>query len=277
MSITIAIPFYNDERFLDLAIKSVFSQTYTDWKLILISDGGTDNSLSIARRYENDSRVTVVADGENRKLPYRLNQIAKLSTTKYLARMDADDIMHPERIEKQLEILENNPGIDVLGTNAFSIDDKNNIQGLRMKVGDEGYHLVNVRSFIHPSIMAKTEWFLNHPYNLDAIRMEDAELWKRTYKNNNFKAHTKPLLFYREFGSNYYKKYFDGAKSRFLLVKTLRNKEWIFEGLKMVLKGGVYFLGGKLNFENRLLIRRNSPIPDTLLNRGNEVLKILNK
>src|SRR5690554_372042 len=139
--ITIGIPFYNDEHFLDFAIQSVFNQTYTDWKLILISDGGTDGSLSIARSYEKDPRVTIISDGENRKLPYRLNQIAQLSTTKYLARMDADDIMHPERIEKQLEILQKNPDIDVLGTNAYSIDDENNIQGVRMDMNNGNYKL----------------------------------------------------------------------------------------------------------------------------------------
>lgn len=275
--ITIAIPFYNDQRFLDLAIKSVFSQTYNDWKLILISDGGTDNSLSIARKYENDPRVTVISDGENRKLPYRLNQIAQLSTTKYLARMDADDIMHPERIEKQLEILQKNPDIDVLGTNAYSIDDNNNIQGLRMNVGEKGYQLVDVKSFIHPSIMAKTEWFLENLYNVNAIRMEDAELWNRTYNSNNFKVYTEPLLFYREFASSYYKKHINAAKSMFLLSKVSNNNIWKVKGLKLLLKGSVYYIGEKLNFEHKLLAKRSFLIPENLFNEGNNILEIFNQ
>lgn len=275
--ITIAIPFYNDVQFLDFAIQSVFNQTYKDWKLILISDGGTDNSLSIACKYENDPRVTVIADGENRQLPYRLNQIAQLSSTKYLARMDADDIMHPERIERQLEILEKNPDIDVLGTNAFSIDNKNNIQGVRLKIGDDGYRLIDVKSFIHPSIMAKTEWFLKNPYNVDAIRIEDAELWNRTYKSNNFKVYTEPLLFYREFASSYYKKHINAAKSMFLLSRVSSNNIWKVKGLKLILKGSVYYIGEKMNFEHKLLAKRSFLLPENLFNEGNNILQIFNQ
>lgn len=262
--ITIGIPFYNDEHFLDFAIQSVFNQTYTDWKLILISDGGTDNSLSIARKYEDDPRVTIISDGENRKLPFRLNQIAQLSTTKYLARMDADDIMHPERIEKQLDILEKNPDIDVLGTNAFSIDDTNNIQGLRMKIGEEGYQLIDARSFIHPSIMAKTKWFRDNPYDDKAVRCEDAELWIRTYNVNIFKVYTKPLLFYREISAGFYKKYLTSTYGLKYIASKLYKKNKV-EGLKYFfngfvrykITGSIYYLFSIANLEHALISKRN--------------------
>src|SRR5699024_7083751 len=104
--ITIGIPFFTDESYLDMAIRSIINQTYQDWVLLLVDDGSSDGSLGIAKKYEEkDSRISVISDGENKKLPYRLNQIAQLTKTPYLARMDADDIMHPERIEKQLGIL----------------------------------------------------------------------------------------------------------------------------------------------------------------------------
>lgn len=275
--ITIGVPFYNDEKYLDYAIKSIFSQTYTDWKLILISDGGIDNSLSIARKYEGDGRVTIISDGENRKLPYRLNQIAQLSTTKYLARMDADDIMHPERIEKQLDILEKNPDIDVLGTNAFSIDDKNNIQGLRMKIGEEGYQLIDARSFIHPSIMAKTEWFLENPYNLEAIRMEDAELWYRTRENNVFKVYTEPLLFYREFDNEYYKKYFNSYKPMFLLANQTNDWFWIKAGIYQLTVGVIYYICYKLNLSHKLINRRRHIVSKEMFEEGKLLLDAFNK
>lgn len=275
--ITIGVPFYNDEKYLDYAIKSIFSQTYTDWKLILISDGGIDNSLSIARKYEGDGRVTIISDGENRKLPYRLNQIAQLSTTKYLARMDADDIMHPERIEKQLDILEKNPDIDVLGTNAFSIDDTNNIQGLRMKIGEEGYQLIDVRSFIHPSIMAKTEWFLENPYNLQAIRMEDAELWYRTRENNIFKVYTEALLFYREFDNKYYKKYFNSCKPMFFLAKETKDWFWVKAGIYQLTVGLIYYIFNKLNLSEKLIDRRRHIVSNEMFENGKTLLNALNK
>ena len=121
--ITVAIPFYNAQNFLADSIESVLNQTYKEWQLILIDDGSKDKSLEIAKQYaQNDNRILVISDGDNKNLGSRLNQIAKLAKTRYLARMDADDIMHPQRLQRQFEILENNPNIDVLGTNAYVID-----------------------------------------------------------------------------------------------------------------------------------------------------------
>jgi glycosyltransferase involved in cell wall biosynthesis len=71
---TIGIPFYNAEAYLGDAIRSIFAQTYHDWELILVDDGSTDRSLEIARAVR-DPRVRVISDGQNRRLPYRLNQI----------------------------------------------------------------------------------------------------------------------------------------------------------------------------------------------------------
>ena len=107
--ISIGIPFYNAEEYLSYAILSVLIQSYREWELILIDDGSSDNSLAIANMYaEKDSRIRVISDRTNKKLPYRLNQLIEESTGNFISRMDADDIMHPERLEKQLRFLETN-------------------------------------------------------------------------------------------------------------------------------------------------------------------------
>ena len=122
--VTIGLPFYNAEKYLALAIESVLQQTYTDWELLLLDDGSTDNSLSIAQSYaQKDSRIKVISDGKNKNLATRLNELPSLAQGLYLARMDADDMMHPARIERQLAVLETHPEIDVLGTNAYIIND----------------------------------------------------------------------------------------------------------------------------------------------------------
>ena len=78
--ISIGIPFYNAERYLSYAILSVLSQSYKEWELILTDDGSSDNSLGIANMYaEKDSRIRVVSDGMNKKLPYRLSQLIEES------------------------------------------------------------------------------------------------------------------------------------------------------------------------------------------------------
>lgn len=280
--ITIGIPFYNDEEFLDFAVKSVFEQTYTNWNLILMDDGSCDGSLNIAEKYKDDPRVKIYSDGNNKNLPFRLNQIAKLSTTKYLARMDSDDIMHPERLKTQIRILEENPQIDVLGTNAVIIDKDNIVYGIRFK--DEPKEVLSTTTvFIHPSIMGKSSWFKNNPYNEDAIRIEDKELWYRKEKNSNFYYLNTPLLYYREFDSNYYKKYGKGIKSYIRLSanyfsnkKYKDSKVWLGKGIYSIIKYLSYFIFSKLNQEQRLITRRNLPLTkEKITEYNNTIEKIL--
>ncbi|POY38093.1 glycosyl transferase family 2 [Flavobacterium alvei] len=256
--ISIAIPFYNTEKYLELAIQSIVDQTYQNWKLILIDDGSTDHSLSIARKFENDPRVTIYSDGQNKNMSFRLNEFAHKVTTKYLARMDADDIMHPNKIEKQLQILELHPEIDVLGTNAYSINEKSIIEGIRLKF-PEGEELSTVDTFIHPTIVAKTAWFVANPYDIKIERIDDKELWFRTHKKYNFQILTEPLFFYREFGNDYYKKYFKGFK---YMLYALRKHNYDLDllqfGIKYSLAGVVYCLFNSVGKENILVNRRNA-------------------
>lgn len=224
--ISVGIPFFNAEQFLSKAIESVISQSYDNWELLLLDDGSNDGSLEIAKRFEqHDNRVKVFSDGKNKGLGARLNELAILSNGEYIARMDADDIMHPKRLETQLQILKDNPSIDVLGTNAYVIDENNLVFGMRYR---ENSGMTKVEHFIHPTIMAKKQWFLDNPYDEKAIRIEDAELWFRTKSKSNFRMISEPLLFYREFGSYYYPKYIKVIPSLiYLNNKYPLNKFWI--------------------------------------------------
>lgn len=257
-TVTIAIPFYNAEKFLAQAIDSVLWQTYTNWQLILLDDGSTDSSLAIANAYAaNDDRIIVISDGQNKNLGYRLNQIPTLVTSEYLARMDADDIMHPQRIEKQINTLLKYPEIDVLGTNAYTINEKDEVVGIRQAF-DKAIKLKKVQGFIHPTIMAKTEWFKNNLYDVEAVRIEDAELWYRTRSTSNFMMLMEPLFFYREFGGDYYKKYNKNNTSKKYILKKYNNDiYWVkFFRLNRI-KSIIYYLMACVKNENFLILRRN--------------------
>lgn len=197
--VTVGIPFLNAEATLADAIRSVFAQTHTDWDLLLVDDGSTDRSLELARSVR-DPRVTVVSDGRNLRLPDRLNQIARLARTELVARMDADDLMHPERLAAQLAFLRDHPEVEVLGSAAFTVDAGLGLIGLR----GGGPSRTEPRSvfasglFLHPTVMARTGWMLRNPYDPSAIRAEDFELWCRTSGRLRAACLDAPLLFYRE-------------------------------------------------------------------------------
>ncbi|OJV38892.1 MAG: hypothetical protein BGO29_10790 [Bacteroidales bacterium 36-12] len=221
--ITIGIPFYNAEKFLSQAILSVLNQTYQDWELILLDDGSSDTSLSIARKF-TDTRIKVISDGKNRGLVYRLNQLSRMAQGCYYARMDADDIMHPKRLEQQINFLESTKNVDVVGSGYYSIDENNNIAGkyIANKNLDNIQSLLKNGGFVHPSIMGRTDWFIQNPYNSDMERMEDFELWLRTIEKSSFYNINDALLFYRTEETSTYKKY---VRTNINIIKLLKNKQ----------------------------------------------------
>ncbi|OVE75600.1 hypothetical protein BVX97_04230 [bacterium E08(2017)] len=113
-SLTVTIPVYNAMPFLKDAVESILNQTYSDFKLLLINDGSTDESLKYLETVD-DPRVTLI-NNENQGLGKTLNQVIETCDTELLARMDADDISCPTRFEEQVRYMSNNPDIVMLGT-----------------------------------------------------------------------------------------------------------------------------------------------------------------
>lgn len=203
--ISVGMPIYNTEKHLALAIQSVINQSYPNWELILIDDGSTDNSLQIARSFEaKDKRIRVISDGQNKKLPYRLNQIIDEAKYDYIARMDSDDLIHPNRLETQIKFLQENPKYDLVSTGVVSINKDNIAYGYRgvdsiYSKFDESSRTFNI---VHASILARTVWYRRNKYSTEYPRCEDYELWCRTASKNDLKLAVLPnlLYYYREEG-----------------------------------------------------------------------------
>lgn len=204
--VSIGIPFYNAEKYLALSIQSVISQSYKNWELILVDDGSIDSSVQIANSYAKyDKRIKVISDGGNKKLPFRLNQIIKESKGNFIARMDADDVMHPQRLEKQLSFLEDNIKYDLVSSGLISIDNQNEVKGFRCvsQLYDNFSKPSLSYPIVHPSVMARKSWYLRNQYSEKYPRAEDYELWTRSIINNDFRMAVLPdlLLYYREEGN----------------------------------------------------------------------------
>lgn len=196
--VTIGMPVYNSEKFLYQAILSVLNQTYSHFELIITDDGSTDRSVAIIESF-NDPRIILIKNSENKGISHRLNQQIQLAKGEYFARMDADDIMHPKRIEKQVLFMIEHPQTHIVGTAICVIDDNNKILGYR-KASHKKTQTEALQGavFAHPSVLGKTNWFKQNLYKEEFIGMEDYELWIRTIEKSSFAYIDDILLFYRD-------------------------------------------------------------------------------
>jgi glycosyltransferase involved in cell wall biosynthesis len=226
--VTVAIPFYNNAETIRAAVQSVFCQTYTNWELILLDDGSTDNSLSIVQAIR-DPRVRVISDGRNRGLVYRLNQAVSLARGELFSRMDADDLMHPERLAKQVEFLRDHPEVDLIGTSVYTTDPLNVPIGLVSPIDWKGF-----KTPFHPTVTGPTSWFRTNPYNPDPLylRAADLELWIRTQASTNVANLSHPLHFYLKHGGYSYRKYWESHLGTCQVIRTYgplyRGRWWTY-------------------------------------------------
>ena len=199
--VSVIIPAYNCECFVEQAVRSIMNQTYKNLEIIITDDCSSDSTFIILQKLASeDSRIQLIKNGQNLKIVKTLNNMIGLAKGKYIARMDADDISLPERIEKQVEFLESNPDYAMCGTNAWHIDENLNIKGrscLPILFEDCKKFLRYFSAFYHPTVMLKSSVLKNHSYSDIFLYAEDYELWVRLMYVYNLKcANLKERLFY---------------------------------------------------------------------------------
>jgi len=187
MPITVLMPAYNAEQFLAEAIESVLAQTLPDFELIVLNDGSRDRTREIAEGYAlRDSRVRVESQA-NMGIARTLNRGLELASNDWVARMDADDVMMPNRLERQLAFVSEHPGLAVASSWVKHIDG----QG-RVVAKDSNSHLLtheavekwhkagHLVSFSHPAaILRKGAVQAVGGYRPQFKVTEDTELWIR--------------------------------------------------------------------------------------------------
>ena len=229
--ISIGIPFYNAERYLEDAICSVLAQTHEYWELILVNDGSTDNSLLIAHKYaKTDKRIRVISDGKNKKLPGRLNEIIEESRYNYITRMDADDLMSSTRLEKQVHHLHNNTNIDLVSTGILSLKNDLTLVGYRStsseKLINQADAVIGTTGIIHASVMARKSWYRRNRYNEANLLAEDYELWLNAFLKDDLNVGfiEEPLYYYREEQSIILKKLLKAYSTQIEIINSLSTK-----------------------------------------------------
>jgi glycosyltransferase involved in cell wall biosynthesis len=235
--ITVAMPIYNAGEYLHAAVKSIIMQTYTNWELLIIDDGSTDNAIDSIKLIK-DERIKILKDGLNKGLAARLNQAIDLAKGQYFARMDQDDISMPERFKLQIEALKSDLELDLVAGRVLTINGKNQIVGQLPFA--HNYEQICAKPWMgfympHPAWFGRIEWFRKHRYALPAPYLcEDQELLLRTYKVSKFKCLDQILLHYRVRDKISLLK---AVKTRWTVLKCQLNafnrNEIVFNGLAM--------------------------------------------
>lgn len=208
------LPVYNGERWLDAAIRSVLDQTYPNLELIIINDGSTDGSGTVAAKFASlDSRVTVI-NQDNAGIVDALNNGLNAARGMYIARMDADDISLPERFLRQVKALENNPEVAIVGTLAKTIGADDGIEARSKELVDQPVPLLvrgsKVHDFppsllqvLHPTIMVRADLLRRIGGYCGTYRhVEDYDLYMRLSAYGPIAELQQELLLYRLHGGN---------------------------------------------------------------------------
>ena len=128
--VTVFIPCYNAEKFISETIESVLAQTYQNFEILIIDDGSTDNSRKIIEEYAHkDARIRSLYNEGNKGVGYTRNRGIKEARGKYLAVMDADDVAVPNRLEKEIQYLEEHGSVGAVSGMMYMIDERGNKSG----------------------------------------------------------------------------------------------------------------------------------------------------
>ena len=121
--VSVVISSYNMADSLPDAIDSIVNQTFENWELIVINDGSSDKTKKILSKYKNNPKITIINNKKNIGLANSLNKGISIAKGKYIARMDADDISLPTRLERQVAFM-NTEKVDLLSSSFYIIGKK---------------------------------------------------------------------------------------------------------------------------------------------------------
>lgn len=231
--VSVVIPVYNYSAYVAKAIDSMLSQTYQNFELIIVNDASTDNSLEIIKSYQKQysKKIKIINLLKNLNCggDACANEGLKIAQGKYIARMDADDVALPTRLEKQVRFLEKHQNIFLVGASAYTINSHNEVTGEKNEPSSNK-EIYNNYSIFHPLI---------HPTCTFRRFLKNGEPFKYqiAYKSNNdyltffklicsgykFANLQEKLLFYRVHSEsntfrNVKKIFFTTLKIRLLMI-----------------------------------------------------------
>lgn len=240
--VSIIMGVYNgSNRFVD-AVQSIESQTYKNWELIICDDGSTDDSYDKLCQYAlQNSKIRVIKNDKNSGLAATLNHCLEYCDSKYVARMDDDDLSYPERFQRQVNFLEEHPEISFVSSSVDIFDGEKIVGKRTQKEFPTKKDLIWNTRFIHPATMFRTEDINavgGYRVSKETVRGQDYDLFMRMYGQGFHGANIQDSLFrYTEDQNNFKRRTFQARigeyKIRCYGYKSMRVMPW---GAPFVLK-----------------------------------------
>jgi len=192
---------HNDLQYLRESVDSILNQNFSDFEFILIDDGSTDGSGDLLKRV-SDPRVKLLVNPSNIGLTASLNLGLDVARGKYLARMDADDISEPQRLQRQVESLDAHPQIGIVGCSRHLIDEEGKTIAIAPALeGDLAirWKCLMGNPFAHPTVTIRRQVLLDNTLRYDPSfrTAQDYELWTRLLPCTEAANLSDPLLRYR--------------------------------------------------------------------------------
>lgn len=196
-TVSVVVPVYNASAYLKEAIDSILYQSFTNFELIIIDDCSTDESQEIIKSY-TDKRIRFFINNENLGVTKTLNAGLRLARGKYIARMDADDIALPQRLERQVKFLEKNADYGLVGS-YMQLFPSGRTQ--KVPVSDEELraNMLFHNPFVHPAMMIRRSILDQYQlaYDESLPTAQDEELWFRIAQYSKVANIPEVLLIYR--------------------------------------------------------------------------------
>ena len=202
--VSIILPVYNGASYLENAIVSVLNQTYRNFELIIIDDASTDHSLQIVEYYRRqDTRILAIRSSMRRGVAKTLNIGLRAAGGDFIARIDADDLWLPEKLEQQVKVFNSDPELLLLGTAKILIDQNGDVIYGKSdwpvySYGDIRNNILKKNLFSHSSVMfRKSVLTVAGYYNEDYKNSEDYEYWIRIITRGKTEILRESLVQYR--------------------------------------------------------------------------------
>jgi GT2 family glycosyltransferase len=200
--ISVVLPVRNGAAYVGAAVESILAQTFQAFELLIIDDGSTDGAREIVESYAKSSSRLRVLSNPGEGLVDALNYGIISSSAPLIARMDADDIASPDRLQRQYEFLQVRPEIDAVGSQVAFIDENGTLTGKRTTLPESpeaiAETLLKYCCLRHPTVLMRREaldraW----GYRREVPAAEDLDLWLRMSEHGQLANMPEELLFYR--------------------------------------------------------------------------------